>query len=206
MWHHDLRERSDVRSSAGDAGPSTVERACRRAYYRVAGILPIRLTPLVGEEIEIAIFDLSIPDLLTQPIEEGDESAPLMAQLRRIEEKLDLLLGTTPIEVPRQLSGRDRRSLVFSGSGLSLEVDWSFQKGDAYHVEILLPAPYSRVVRAVGLAVEDSVRDAGADSLRPLALELRHMETEDRDDLVAYSYDLQRVALRARVEHEESRD
>jgi len=199
MWHQGFRSGFTTGNPDGQTRGSESGTDCRRAYYRVAGILPIRLTPLVGSEIDVAIFDLSLPDPLMQPIEEEDESAPLMARLRRLEEKLDLLLGATRIDLPRPLSGRDRRSLVFSGSGLALEVDWSFQRGDAYHVEILLPAPYSRVVRAVGFAVEDSPAEATEGTPRRLAIGLRHMETEDRDDLVAYSYDLQRVALRARA-------
>ncbi len=199
MWHHGFRNGSAIGDSREQIRGSAIGPDCRRAYYRVAGILPIRLRPLVGEEIDVAIFDLSLPDPLMQPIDEGDEDTPLAARLRRIEEKLDLLLGATDVDVPRQLSGRDRRSLVFSGSGLALEVDWHFRRGDAYQVEILLPAPYSRVVRAVGFAVEDPPAEAADATTRRLAIELRHMETADRDDLVAYSYDLQRVALRARA-------
>ncbi|HEB90956.1 MAG TPA: hypothetical protein ENI85_15385 [Deltaproteobacteria bacterium] len=199
MWHQGFRSRPASGEHDARTPGSAPGSACRRAYYRVAGILPIRLTPLVGREIDVAIFDLSLPDPLMQPIEEDDENAPLMARLRRLEEKLDLLLGATRIDLPRPLSGRDRQSLVFSGSGLALEVDWSFRRGDAYRVEILLPAPYSRVVRAVGFAVEDPPAGTMDAPTRRLAIELRHMETADRDDLVAYSYDLQRVALRARA-------
>ncbi len=176
------------------------EQDCRRAYYRVDAFLPIRLKPLAPHEIDVTIFDLSLPDPLIQPIEDDDEHSPLVARLRRIEEKLDLLLGQSRVEIPRPLSGRDRQPIVFSGSGLSLEVSWSFEKGDAYLVEILLPAPYLRPVRAVALAVADQPEDAPDGGLSRLALELRHMEPDERDALIAYSYDLQRIALRARGE------
>ena len=68
--------------------------AARRAYYRVEGVLPIRLTPLAPEDVEAAVFDLSMPDPLCAPIgeAEGEEESPMAARLRRIEEKLDLLL------------------------------------------------------------------------------------------------------------------
>ncbi len=192
----------EIEQGVAGMDSSMLEPSCRRAYYRVAGLLPIRLIPLAKEAIEAAVFDLSLPDLLLQPIAEGEENAPLMARLRRIEEKLDLLLGESPVDTPRPLSGADRQSIVFSGSGVSLDVTWSFRKGDAYRIEILLPSPYSRAVRAVGFAVDEANAKFVGDALRPLAVELRHMDGEDRDALIAFSYDLQRVALRARVDQE----
>ena len=168
----------------------------RRAYYRVGGLLPIRVTPIASEEIDAAIFDLSLPDPLLQPIGEEESDSPLAARMRRIEEKLDLLLGELPGDRPRALSGRDRRPVVFSGSGLRLDVEFDFAAGDAFRIEILLPPPYLRTLRAVGFAVGSSESRGG--TAGPLAVELRHMEDEERDALVAYSYDLQRFALRHR--------
>ncbi|MCR9093327.1 MAG: hypothetical protein NXI30_03835 [bacterium] len=201
MWGR-TSERGDLGDGAGEraAKPSGDFASGRRAYYRVEGILPIRLTPLAPEEVDAALFDLSMPDPLCAPVGEGEEDTPLMARLRRIEEKLDLLLGVAPIDVPRQLSGRDRRPLVFSGSGLAVEIDGTYASGDAYRVEILLPPPYARTLRAVGYAARDGRPEVGPDTRQPLPLALTHMDDEDRDALVAYSYDLQRFALRARTE------
>lgn len=170
----------------------------RRAYYRVSGIVPIRITPLAPDEVDATIFDLSLPDPLIQPIGQDEDASPLAERLRRIEEKLDLLLGGARIDVPRQLSGRDRRRIVFSGSGLALDVHRSFRRGDAYKVEILLPPPHSRVVRAVAEAVRDASAAPREDGTWTLPLAIRHMEADEHDALVAYSYDLQRLDLRAR--------
>lgn len=176
--------------------------AARRAYYRVEGVLPIRLTPLAPEDVEAAVFDLSMPDPLCAPIgeAEGEEESPMAARLRRIEEKLDLLLGASPVEVPRQLTGADRRPMVFSGSGLALDVADAYCAGDAFGVEILLPPPYARTLRAVAHATRVVDPGGRTDGLRKLPLALTHMDDEDRDALVAYSYDLQRFALRARTD------
>ncbi len=90
---------------------------------------------------------------------------------------------------------------MFSGSGLRLDVDFAFERGDAFAVEILLPPPYLRTLRAVAFAVGSADAEGrGPGARRPLALELRHMESEERDALVAYSYDLQRFDLRHRSE------
>ncbi len=185
-------------SGANGETPSAGSARDRRAYYRVNGLLPIRVFPLSEDQVEAEIFDLSMPDPLIQPLDEVDEEAPLTARLRRIEEKLDLLLGAAQVPVPKQLSGRDRQSIVFSGAGVCLDVAHSFRQGDPYKVEILLPPPYSRLVRAVARCVEDApLLGPGAETC-PLALALDHMEPDERDALVAYSYDLQRFALRAR--------
>lgn len=170
----------------------------RRAYYRVEALLPIRLTALDPSEVDAAIFDLSLPDPLLQPVAEESGDTALMARLQRIEEKLDLLLGATPVAIPRPLGGRDRRSVVFSGSGLALDVDRPARRGDAFRVEILLPPPHGRTVRAVARVVRDAGLEVPVGTSRKLALALDHMEDEERDALVAYSYDLQRFALRTR--------
>lgn len=177
----------------------TYARNPRRAYYRVQAWAPIRITPLAPHDLDAVVYDLSIPDPLAAPVTlEGPERSALLARLRRIEEKLDLLLGAADIDAPRPLSGRDRRFIVFSGGGLALDVEFDFSKGDLWRVELLLPAPYSRVIRAVGEAVEDSVKAVKAAGAQRLALSFRHIQSAERDAIVAYSYDLQRVALRAK--------
>ncbi|GEM_PF-4721264 len=195
MWG---RVSGNRREACETCTSDTTDVRARRAYFRVEGILPIRLTPLAPNEIDAAVFDLSMPDPLCASVGEGEEDTPLMARLRRLEEKLDLLLGVSPVDVPRQLCGRDRRPMVFSGSGLALDVDENFRTGDAYRVEILLPPPYARTLRAVAYATRDGEGALGSDALRRLPLALTHMDDDDRDALVAYSYDLQRFELRAR--------
>jgi hypothetical protein len=195
MWRRDHQDEGGARASSAEA----IEGGCRRSYFRVTGMLPIRLHAVEPADLDAEIFDLSMPDPLLQPVgEEGEVDSPLMERLRRLEEKLDLLLGQARLEVPRPLSGRDRRSVTFSGAGLALDVSWSFRRGDYYKVEVLLPPPYSRLVRCLAEAVEDAPRSVGEGGRRLLPLAIRHMEDEERDALVAYSYDLQRAELRAR--------
>ncbi len=195
MWRRDRDNEGGTQASRAAA----FEASCRRAYFRVSGMLPIRLHAVEPADLEAEIFDLAMPDPLLQPIgEEGEVDSPLMERLRRLEEKLDLLLGEARVEIPRPLSGRDRKSVVFSGAGLALDVPWSFRRGDYFKVEVLLPPPYSRLIRCLAEAVEDAPRSVGEGGLRLLPLAIRHMEDEERDALVAYSYDLQRAALRAR--------
>ena len=179
--------------------------ACRRAYYRVTGMLPIRVSRLAPEALDTALYELSMPSLLAPPLAAGEaEDSPLLERLRRIEEKLDLLLSSTHADAPRPLGAEDLELVVFSGSGLSLAVDELFDAGDTFRVEILLPAPYARLVRGVGVAIHGAKpTDEGVPRFS-LALRLDHMNDEDRDALVAYSYDLQRVALRARDQTEDA--
>lgn len=186
--------------SPGATGAASGKAVDRRAYYRVSGMLPVRIEPLAAHAVEAAIFDLSIPDPLRQPVAEEEADSVLATRLRRIEEKLDLLLGALPGDRAQPLSGRDRKAVVFSGAGLRLEVERPYATGDAFSVEILLPPPYLRTLRAVGRAVSHPEAALAEGRARPLALALRHMEPEERDALIAYSYDLQRFALRHRDE------
>lgn len=196
MWQRILRsgERTPVESVDPPGGAA----APRRAYYRVEAWVPVRISPIAPEAVDAAVYDLSLPDPLAVPFTlEGPERTALLARLRRIEDKLDLLLSAAAIDAPRPLSGRDRRPVLFSGGGLSLEVGFDFVRGDAFRVEMLLPAPYARVVRAIAEAVGDS-REGPAGSARRIGLAFRHILPSERDALVAYSYDLQRALLRAK--------
>lgn len=188
-------------SSPGEphSGPSRTapSDARRRAYYRVEGRLPVRLTPIAEHQIDDAIFELASPPALGTPIVDDEEPGPLQERMRRLEEKVDLLLRQAGVEVPRPLGAADLRALVFSGSGLAVEVARPFRAGDRFRVEILLPAPARRLVRGVAEAISDSPPGIGPDSPARLALAFRHMTDEDRDALVAHGYDLQRIALRA---------
>lgn len=183
-----------------DAGERAArEWPTRRADYRVEAWVPIRLSALEPESVEAAIYDLSLPDPLAVPFAlDGPERSALLGRLRRIEDKLDRLLAAASLDVPRPLSGCDRRLIVFSGGGLSLEVDFEFERGAAFRVELLLPAPYCRGVRAVAEAVEDSRSATTATGRRRLGLVFRHILPGERDALVGYSYDLQRIALRTK--------
>jgi len=199
MWQRIIR--NGARTSGSPTETDAYARAPRRAYYRVQGWVPVRVSPLAPDDVEAAIYDLATPDPLAAPFTlEGPERSALLARLRRIEEKLDLLLGAASIDAPRPLSGRDRRFIVFSGGGLCLDVDVDFASGDLWRVELLLPAPYSRVVRAVAEAVDGSGPTSARAGSRRLALAFRHIQPAERDAVVAYSYDLQRVALRAKNE------
>lgn len=198
MWRRIVRggQISDARASdARGVVPESL-----RAYYRVSASIPVRITPLERDAIAGAVHDLSIPDpLLATPwATQAEQDSALLARLRRIEEKLDLLLGAASIDVPRPLSGRDRRMVVFSGAGLALDVDFRFRRGDAFRVELVLPTPHSRLVRAVAEAVQDSEQTGREGGPNRLALAFRQIEAEERNALVAYSYDLQRLALRAK--------
>ncbi len=200
MWQRTLRsgERRAARSTDPQAGTGAGYEAVRRAYYRVEAWVPVRLSPIEPEAIEAAVYDLSLPDPLAVPFTlEGPERTALLARLRRIEDKLDLLLSAAAIEAPRPLSGRDRRRVLFSGGGLSLDVDFDFVRGAAYRVEMLLPAPYARVVRAIAEAVSDA-SEMPPGPARRLGLAFRHILPAERDAIVAYSYDLQRAVLRAK--------
>jgi hypothetical protein len=159
----------------------------------VTGSLPVRVSSLDPEEVEKAIFELSL-----QPALRDEEESLLMERLRRIEEKLDLILSGNDPTAPRPLGAADLECVVFSGAGLSLPVDEPCREGQIFKVEILLPGSEGRVIRSVARAVEDSSPMADGVPRHHVALSLDHMHEDDRDALVSHSYELQRKELRAR--------
>lgn len=190
-----VRSKEDLEPIEGSASGLD----CRRAYYRVTGRLPIRVERLADEELEAAIFDLVSPLRLLGPASTGSdaEESALFERLRRIEEKLDLLLGLSHPDRPEPLGSADLEWIVFSGSGVSLPVEFGFETGDWFRVEMLLPGSEARIVRGIGRAVEGAKLEPETGRAE-LALALEHMHEDDRDALVAHSYELQRAALRAR--------
>lgn len=187
------------KEASGPIGASVDELDCRRAYYRVTGRLPIRVESLCEEELEAAIFDLVTPTRLLGAASPGksEEESALFERLRRIEDKLDLLLGLTQPDRPEPLGSADLEWIVFSGSGVSLPVEFEFERGDWFRVEMLLPGSEARIVRGIGRAVDGAKPDLETGRF-DLALSLEHMHDDDRDALVAHSYALQRSALRTR--------
>lgn len=171
--------------------------ACRRAYYRVNGSLPIRAIRLAPDEVDKAVFELSL-----QHSSGDEEESALLERLRRIEEKLDLLLAGDVEKQPAPLGAADLECVVFSGAGLSMPIDDVCVEGDAFRIEILLPGPDSRTLHSVARAVADSTPMEDGVARHQVALALEHMNEDDRDALVAYSYELQRMELRSREPRE----
>lgn len=166
---------------------------CRRSYYRVMGSLPVRLSKLEPADVEKAIFELTLG-----PAAGEEDDSPLMERLRRIEEKLDLLLAGNASDGPQPLGSADLECVVFSGSGLSMPIDEPCREGQMFRVEILLPGPEGRSVRSVARAVADSTLMEDGVPRHRVALALDHMNEDDRDALVSHSYELQRLELRSR--------
>lgn len=167
--------------------------ACRRTYYRVQTLLPVRLTPIAEDEVEKAVFELSL-----QPALPSEDESPTMERLRRIEEKLDLLLAGNDPGAKRPLGVADVECVVFSGAGLSMPIDQPCRANEMFRAEILLPGAEGRVLRAVARAVADSSLMEDGVARHHVALALDHMNDEDRSALVSHSYELQRAELRAR--------
>ncbi len=178
-----------------DASPSDAHAGSeRRAYFRVATRLPLRLTPLGEEEVRILEREINTPKpelgVLADPA--------LSAALRRIEEKLNLLLDGAGHEPTRPIGEADRSNLVLSGSGLRSETRESFQTGDPVRVELLLPETPVRQVTALASVVY-SAQLMEPEGSRRLALRFTAIDEGDRDAVVRHICEVQRLALRKRV-------
>jgi hypothetical protein len=164
-----------------------------RAYFRVAGALPLRHRRLTAPELEVARMQIQ------GAASEGgaDASAQILARLARIEQQLELLLSRLDASFAPPLGESDLHSLEISGSGMRYAWAEPVAPGEHVLVEFLLPQPViARRVRAIARVV----RCDKATPPLPFSLALAFVEIDeaDRDAIVRYA-----LALERRTRHAE---
>jgi hypothetical protein len=168
-----------------------IEKREERSYYRVFTRIPIRIRRLDPSEVA------SVATLIANPVDPFVEvSDPALAVvLQRVENKLDVVLSHLEPGHPRPLGDRDVHKVSLSASGVGCEMNEQLALDDDVLVEFLLPEVPARHVRAIARPVMP--RDT-ADGVRgtPLAFAFRVISDTDRDAIVHYSYDVQRLQLR----------
>ncbi len=183
--------------SPTDAAASGGSGRERRAYFRVRAYLPLRHRPLQPGERETLRAEMSTP----RPEPEVEEG--LSTWLCQLEEKLDLVLSHLDPAAQRPLCDRDRRVVEISGSGLSFPSKERIRVGESLLVELRLPGGRPRPVRALAEVVERREADDPWGESR-VAVAFREIHEDDREAIVRFSNDLQRLELRARATSQES--
>ncbi len=167
------------------------ERREQRSYYRVFASLPIRIRRLDPSEVP------SVAAVIASPVDRFPEisDAALAIVLQRIENKLDIVLSHLEPDHPRPLGDRDVRRISLSASGVGCEMNEQISIHDDVLVEFLLSEVPARHVRAIARPVmEKDVSDGVPGAL--MALSFHVISDADRDAIVRYSYDVQRLQLR----------
>jgi hypothetical protein len=167
------------------------EKRQQRSYYRVLTRIPIRIRRLDPSEVP------SVSMLIANPVDPFVEvSDPALAVvLQRVENKLDVVLSHLEPGHPRPLGDRDIQKVSLSASGVGCEMNEQLSLHDDVLVEFLLPEAPARHVRAIARPVmpgdlADGVRGT------PQAFAFHVISDADRDAIVHYSYDVQRLQLR----------
>lgn len=164
----------------------------RRRYFRVLARLPIRHRPLEPGEFESLKRDIETP----RPDPEALEPA-LGAYLTRIEEKIEQILGLVGG------GGADLAQPVdveISGGGLRFAAKLpEEQQGDDVLIELTLPGSPPRPVRAIGRVVGRSNDRDGSDEI---AVSFRVIDERDREAIIRFAHEVERVQLRSRAARE----
>ena len=164
-----------------------------RRYYRVTVRIPLRHRPLQPDEVGAVERELETP----RPDLE-DLSPALAGWLLRLEKKLDLTLSLLDANVPAPLSDRDLRVVEVSGAGLSFESKEASEiEGDEL-LEFELPGTVPLRVRAIARVVRHREPESQGGPCQ-VACEFRVIRTEDRESIVRFVNDVQRIELRRRA-------
>jgi hypothetical protein len=162
----------------------------RREFFRVDARLPIRVVSLGPRDSDRLALEIKSPK---QP--EMNPSDPVLAdRLDRMERKLDRVLAALDENVLSPLWEGDAQSVSISGAGVGVEVEDSLASASEVLVEILLPETPSRHVRAIARPVELGVADCPE-----TAFAFEVIAEQDRDAIVRFSQEIQRLSLRDRA-------
>ncbi len=160
----------------------------RRDFYRVPARIPIRVRSLEAQEVPGLSVEISSPK------EEADGVADpaIAAVLFRLEAKIDRILSALDRSVPQPLWEGDSQDVSISASGVGMDSGERFELKDKVLVEFLLPDTPKRYVRALA-------RPVGEESTQSRAFAFEVIAESDRDAIVRFSQDVQRLMLRQRM-------
>ncbi len=152
----------------------------RRDFFRVRARLPLGVRPVRPGEEDAPLMAAPEPPAFRP------RDPVLAAWLERIERKLDLLLARTDPAASRP--GLAACDVDVSGGGLRFDAGAALDPGSRHWLEIELPAPRFRRIRALATAVR---RDG-----EETAFAFQRIDEVDRDALVAFVLDAERARRR----------
>jgi hypothetical protein len=148
----------------------------QREYARIETHLVARVRRAKPEEIEA--FEERV---VGADVGEDDLPLALVAYLRSIEYKLDLVLSRLDSRFETPLDPQDLRPVVLSAGGLCVEQPATdLAVGDPVRVQMLLPGDAPRTIDAMGRVTRILTVGAGPN----LAIEYTAIDEGDRDAIV----------------------
>lgn len=164
---------------------STQTTTGQREYARIETHMAVRVRRAKPEE-----RDAFEERVVGSDIGEDDLPLALVAYLRNIEYKLDLVLSRLDSHFEAPIDPTDLQRVVLSAGGLCVDARGeSFAVGDEVSVELLLPGDAPRTIHAMGRVTRIvAVGDAPA-----IAVEYTAIDEGDRDAIVRLVNRLQLV-------------
>jgi hypothetical protein len=148
----------------------------QREFARVETRIAVRFRR--AEPEEITAFRERV---VGADVGEDDLPLALVAYLRNIEYKLDLVLSRLDARFEAPLDPGELRVAVLSAGGILVTADPAgTQVGDQVRVEMLLPGDAPRTIQAMGQVTRVSGEGANAG----VAIEYRSIDEGDRDAIV----------------------
>ncbi len=164
----------------------------RRAYYRVKVRIPLRHRRVRPDDLDALRVEIRTP----RPEAEGVDP-DLAVRLRMLEQKLDLVLSYLDDRLPAPLGPADVRGVELSGAGMRFEAKDAGEEGQYELVEFQLPSDAAGSIRAIGRVVGRF--DPASPGAEPeVAIQFDTIDEEDREAIVRFSNEVQRLDLRAR--------
>ncbi|OGL59976.1 MAG: hypothetical protein A3J27_15530 [Candidatus Tectomicrobia bacterium RIFCSPLOWO2_12_FULL_69_37] len=173
-----------------------------RSYTRVSVSFPVRFMPVSKEEAERLrqvyiqrpsrergeTVSLSTPHAPASQATPGTVSAAILAQLERIERKLDRLLSAQAAggEPGKEKSLEEAQCIDLSGSGVLFTSKWAMGKGWYLKLVVDVPEPQGFSVVALGRVVR--VDQEPTSNLYVTACQFDAIHEEDREELIAYIF------------------
>ena len=177
-----------------EGGGSGDGRENERSYFRVQARILVRYRPLAAGE-----FDTIRREIETVRQDPEGLDAVMVGWMRGLEAKLDLILSHLDPSVPAPLGPRDLTDVEISGSGMRWATKESVEVGSDLLIELQLPGLVTRRVRAIARVIR-CIEPRGEQSDRHVAVSFRVIDEDDRQAIVRFANDVQRVFLRSRAE------
>ncbi len=168
-----------------------------REYFRVRSVLPLRHVRARDQEVETFVAEMET--ISRDPSPEKD--ATMAEQLDRVERKVDRLLSLLDPSHPVPLDDADKRPLEISGSGVRYPWPEMVEPGELLKLQFILASSPPRTIRCIGRVVSCREPDLPHRS-RSLAVAYEHITEADRDAIVRYTLEVERLAKRAAVDED----
>ncbi|MBI5057056.1 MAG: PilZ domain-containing protein [Nitrospirae bacterium] len=179
----------------------------KRSYFRVNDVISVVANPVdLGKEAGLSsskAFSLHAPSKsaekdFNESSGEFADNGKLYAMVQELNTKLDFIINHFILEKEGLLTP-EKKSVNISASGIKFTIDRPVKKGDIMEIKLLLPTFPPVAVFAYGEVKRATPLD---DKTCEVALEYLNMSEPVRNEIIKYTLNCQREAIRKSREQE----